>query len=209
MEIPILSLLLLFGPKPCHVEGELYDVYFMQSVLAGILPGVEFFLRGRSISTDGSGRLLITDISLHNRQTSTSDEEALICLSSRNVGELDNPRANKWCLDSEVVATTNTVTGEMISEDSNDRGWTVNRGLVPVNGEGTPLHRVLRLKRVLETALEGKFTCHITNDSNNNKYLLILYPSELSVLTRIYSCQCISVCHLHSHFSGGSGGCGE
>ena len=194
MEIPILSLLLLFCLQPCHVEGELYDAYFMQSVLANILPGVEFFLRGRSIPTDGSGRLLITNISLYTKQTSNSDEEALICRSNRHVQELNtSPTTNKWYLDPEVVTTTNTVTGEMISEEiigkgwTDDRGWTVNRDRVHVNGEGSPNHRVVRLKRVSETALEGKFTCHITNDSNNNKSLLILYPSEFSVL--IYPCQ--------------------
>ena len=186
MEIPILSLLLFFGLPPCHVEGELCDAYSLQSVLAGILPGVEFFLRGRSIPTDGSGRLLITDISLYSRLTSTSDEEPLICLSNRHVKELNTPPdTNKWYLDSKV-ATTNTVTGERISEESDDRGWSVNRGLVHVNGEGSPKHRVVRLKRVSETALEGKFTCHITNDRNNNKYLLILYPSEFSVLLCSY-----------------------
>ena len=183
MEIPLLSLLLLFELHSCHVEGELYDVHFMPSILAGILPGVEFFLRGRSIPIDGSGRLLIADISLHNRQTSTSDEEALICRSSRNVGELNYPHANKWYLDSEVVTITNTLTGERISEESNDRGWTVNRDRVRVNGEETPLHRVLTLKRVSDTALEGKFTCNIPNDSNNNKSLLILYPSECYIIT--------------------------
>ena len=141
--------------------------------------GVEFFIRGRSIPTDGSGRLLITDISLRSRLTSTSDEEAVICLSNRHLKELNtSPTTNKWYLDSEVVTTTNTVTGERISEESNDRGWTVNRGTVTVNGEGSSLHKVVRLKRVSETALEGKFTCHITNDSNNNRFLLILYPSE-------------------------------
>ena len=138
---------------------------------------MEFFLRGRSIPTDGSGCLLITDISLHNSHTITSDEEALICLSSRNVVELQSSQTfDSWYLDPEVKNTTNTVSGERINKKSDDRGWSVNKG--QVNGEGTPLQRVVRLKRVSETALEGKFTCHIPNDSNNNKSLLILYPSE-------------------------------
>ena len=145
--------------------------------------GVEFFLRGRSIPTDGSGRLLITDISLYNRQTSISDEEALICRSNRNVQELFViPHSNAWYLDPEVMTTKNTFTGERIS-GYDDEGWTMNRDIVHVNGEGTPFHRVVRLKRVSETAMEGKFTCHITSDSNNNKSLLILYPSELCIAT--------------------------
>ena len=137
---------------------------------------MEFFLRGRSIPTDGSGRLLTTDFSFHYR---ISNEEALICYSSRHVGELFGaPPSNAWYLDTEVKTITNTVTGERISYGNYDRGWTVNRGHVHVSGEGSYFHRVVRLKRVSETALEGKFTCHITNDSNNNKSLLILYPSE-------------------------------
>ena len=145
---------------------------------------MEFFLRGRSIPTDGSGRLLITDISLHNGQTSTRDEEALICRSSRNVLQLRSSCTfDFWYQDHEVNTTTNTVTGERISEGSNDRGWTVNRDKVHVNGEESPWHRVVRLNRVSETALEGKFTCHIPNDSNNNKSLLILYPSECNCAT--------------------------
>ena len=40
-------------------------------------------------------------------------------------------------------------------------------------------YRLVRLRRVSETAVEGKFTCHIPGDSNNNRSLLILYPSEL------------------------------
>ena len=160
------------------MEGELYDAYFIQSILAGILPGVEFFLRGRSIPTDGSGRLLITDISLHNRQTSTSDEEALICHSSRNVAELHTlANASEWYIDSKMVNTTNELSGERIGDDDH-RGWTRYRERVGIRGKGSPLHSKVKLKRVSGTALEGKFTCHIMNDSNNVSYLLILYPSE-------------------------------
>ena len=111
--------------------------------------GVEFFLRGRSIPTDGSGRLLITDISLYNRLTSTSDEEALICRSNRNVQELFViPHSNAWYLDPEVKTTKKTFTGERIS-GYDDEGWTMNRDTVRVNGEGTPFHRVVRLKKLL------------------------------------------------------------
>ena len=141
---------------------------------------MEFFLRGRSIPTDGSGRLLITDIRLYNGYYySTSDEKALICLSSRHIGELQSsPTFDVWYIDPEVNNTLNTISGKRISKGSDDRGWTMNRDRVRVNGEGSPFHRVVRLKRVSETALEGKFTCQIPNDSNNNKSLLILYPSE-------------------------------
>ena len=108
----------------CCVEG-MTTLAYSNLVKVAVL-GVEFFLRGRFIPTDDSGRLLITDISFHNRQTSTSDEEALICLSNRNVGKL-LLYSNAWYLDPEVKTTKNTVGGEIISEESNDRGWTVNR----------------------------------------------------------------------------------
>ena len=138
--------------------------------------GVEFYLRNVSILTDDSGRLLITDIRLRNGQSSTSNEDALICRSSRNVVELRPPYgANDWYIDPELVGTN--IAGKRIS-GSNDRGWTRNRGSVNLSGI---YHRVVRLKRVSETAVEGKFTCHIQNDRNNNKSLFILYPSELMV----------------------------
>ena len=71
----------------------------------------------------------------------------------------------------------------------NDRGWTRNRGRVDISSvidhilglRSGIYHHAVRLKRVSETAVEGKFTCHIPNDSNNNKSLFILYPSELMV----------------------------
>ena len=150
------------------------------------MSGVEFFLRGRSIPTDGSGRLLITDISLYNRQTSTSDEGALICLSSQHIGELrSSSTIDVWYLDSEMVTITKTVTGERISEESGDRGWTMNKRHVHVDGEGSLFHRAMSLIRASETALEGKPTCHISNDCNNNKSLLILYPGEYNCATCI------------------------
>ena len=87
-------------------------------------------------------------------------------------------RFNDWYLDPELVETNTTlVSGRKISE-IDDRGWTRNKGSVNSSGR---YHLVLRLRRVSETAVEGKFTCHIPNDSNNNKSLLVLYPSELMV----------------------------
>ena len=78
-------------------------------------------------------------------------------------------------LDPELGDTTTTLDSGRRISGSSDRGWTRNRGRVNIS------HRVVRLKRVTETAVEGKFTCHIPNDRNNNKSLLILYPSELMV----------------------------
>ena len=71
---------------------------------------------------------------------------------------------------------TTTAIGKRI-DGGNDRGWMRERGNVFLY-KSSPLYRQVRLKRVSEIALEGKFTCHIPGDSNNNKYLFILYPSE-------------------------------
>ena len=86
-----------------------------------VVSGVEFFLRGRSIPTDDSGHLLITDISLHNKQTSTSNEEALICRSSRNVIELKTlPNANNWilrCLLPQTLSVERELVKKVMTED--------------------------------------------------------------------------------------------
>ena len=152
---------------------------------------MEFYFRGDPIPTDGSGHLLITDISLHNTQTSTSDEDALICVSSGNVAEIrTSPTDGDWYLDPEVDTTTNRLSGVKISmrEDtdlwspltwsSNSvQGWIGGRNNTKVNGY---YHRLVGLKRASKTAVEGKFTCHIPimNNDNNNRFLLVLYPSE-------------------------------
>ena len=132
---------------------------------------MEVSLRGKSVPTNGSGRLLITDISLHNGSISSSDEHALICRSSLNITRLRYDGVDDWYLDPEAETTTNIPTGKRI-DGRNDRGWTRNRGKV------NKADRVVRLKRVSETPVEGKFTCHFLNDINNNKSLLILYPSK-------------------------------
>ena len=150
---------------------------------------MELYFRGDSIPTDGSGHLLITDISLHNEQTNTSDEDALFCVSSGGVAEIRPlPTEGDWYLDPEVGTTTNGPSGVRIStrESHNEnfaplnwsrksvQGWTWGRNTTYVNGYQ---HRLVGLKRASETAVEGKFTCHIPNDDNNNQFLLILYPS--------------------------------
>ena len=150
---------------------------------------MELYFRGDSIRTDGSEHFLIINISLHNEQTSTSDENAIFCVSSRNVAEIRPlPTEGDWYLDPEVDATTNGPSGVRIStrEDtdiwspltwsSNSiHGWTWGRNSTRAN-DGN-FHQLVGLKRVSDTAVEGKFTCHIPNDDNNNRFLLILYPS--------------------------------
>ena len=152
---------------------------------------MELYFRGDSIPTDGSGHLLITDISLRNEQTSTSDEDAIFCVSSGNLAEIRPlPAEGDWYLDPEVDTTTKSPSGVRISmrEDNNNfapltwsrksvQGWTWERNNTrpKINDD---YHRLVGLKRASETAVEGKFTCHVPNDDNNNRFLLILYPSE-------------------------------
>ena len=129
-------------------------------------------LSGDYIRTDGSGLLLITDISLTSGQTQTSDDSALFCHATRDVTKVRKLYIGDWYLQPDFDITT--AMGERI-DGGNDRGWTRDRGTVNVSGIQ---YRKARLKRVSEKAVEGKFTCHIHEDSNNNKYLFILYPSE-------------------------------
>ena len=132
---------------------------------------MEFLLRGDSIPTDGSGHLLITDISLQN---STSDEDPLFCHSTKDVSILREFDIGDWYLEPDFETTTDY--GKRIDRN-NDRGWERDGAYYDVNVNNIH-YRLVKLKRVSETAMEGKFTCHFPGDSNNNKSLLILYPSE-------------------------------
>ena len=158
-------------------------------------PGVEFLLRGDSIPTDGSGRLLITDISVHNGQNSTSDEDALFCHSTKDVTILRELDIGDWYLEPDFENTT--AYGKRIDGD-NDRGWNSIR-VYSANISGV-YYRLVRLKRVSKTAVEGNFTCHFPGDSNNNRSLLILYPSEYNVKYPIIMIMFLSQ---YSYLSGG------
>ena len=53
----------------------------------------------------------------------------------------------------------------------NYRGWTRD-------GDTIDGYRRVRLKRVSDTAVEGRFTCRISGDSDSPRGLVILHPSE-------------------------------
>ena len=143
-------------------------------------------LSGDSIPTDGSGRLLITDISLTSGQIQTSNDSALFCHATRDATKVRKLDIGDWYLQFDFETTT------VIGDGNNDRGWTRDRGTVNVNGIYY-LH--VRLKRVSETAVEGKFSCQFPGDSNNNKYLLIVYPSEYAT-----HCMVTSIRAFYSQF---------
>ena len=140
----------------------------------GYFVGVTFSLIGYvSIPTDGSGRVLITDINPNG----DNDEDALICRS-----EIDTFTTNfgNWYLHPTEISTDD---GDRINPDNNgnsDRGWLRNRGL----DSG---HRLVRLRRRdSATALEGVLTCDIIGDNNTPRALGIHYPSE-SLYIRMYN----------------------
>ena len=124
------------------------------------LPGLEFLLKNISIPTDGSGHVLITDINFDN-------SEALICQSPSVGGRTD------WYLDPEDENATSIAEADRI-HGNNFQGWTRKRNINPMR-DGL---QIVRLRRVSDTAVEGRFTCKIPRDKDSPRGLLILYPSE-------------------------------
>ena len=134
--------------------------------------GVDFILNGETIPTNGSGHVLLTDIG-------SRDETALICQSDSTISDLGD---GDWYLDPEQERITSTDSDERIDGD-NDRGWTRNRATTIAG------HRIVRLRRVSDTATEGRFTCEITGDGNEAvRGLLVLHPSESLLNVRRFWC---------------------
>ena len=127
-------------------------------------------LRGDSITTDGSGRIVITDINPDGDPN--NNEEALICHSELPLGTGDN----EWFLHPTQQTTDRSI--RINSPDS--RGWLRNRDIL------TDGRKLVRLRRgdTIATggrALEGVFTCHFVGDTNTPVSVGIYYPSELHV----------------------------
>ena len=125
-----------------------------------------FSLRGVSISNDGTGRVVVTDIL-------NTDDKALICRSERTTSEQGD-----WFLHPTEMSTyagdpdNDTDNGDRIVSPPHNGGWNRNRG----TDSG---HQLVRLKRITDTAEEGVFTCDIPGDDNTPRYLGVYYPSEL------------------------------
>ena len=142
---------------------------------SGVL-GVTLSLRGNSIPTDGSGRIIITDIN----PDGDNDEDALICLS-----EVPISNGGDWYL--HPTQQTADDSDRILSNDP--RGWRRNRATVTNIGE---THRLVRLRRDDSEssggrALEGVFTCHFAGDSNTPVSVGIYYPSESHVQSLIFA----------------------
>ena len=128
-------------------------------------------LRGNSIPTDGSGRIVITDIN----PDGDNDEDALFCLS-----ELYNISSRSdWFLHPTQLTTQNTNDGSDRIQSTDSQGWRRNRAVLDDD------RRLVRLRRDDSIAsggraLEGVFTCDIPGDSNTSTPISvgIYYPSE-------------------------------
>ena len=124
--------------------------------------GITFSLNGYNfIPTNGSGRIFITDIILD--PSGNNNVDRLICRSSSTT--FGN---SEWILHPTQQSTDVNVR----IDGPNDRGWSRNRA-TDLDG-----YRLVRLRRVIYTALEGVFTCYITEDLNSPRSVGVYYPSE-------------------------------
>ena len=144
-------------------------------------------LRGNSIPTDGSGRIVITDIN----PDGDNDEDALICLSElHNISSHSN-----WFLH----PTQLTTDGSVRIEGTDSRGWHRNRAELDD-------HRLVRLRRddsvaIGGRALKGVFTCDIPGDINTPVSVGIYYPSESHVQSLIFKTKLCVILLLYFLFS--------
>ena len=148
---------------------------------SGVL-GVTLSLRGNSIPTDGSGRIVITDINPYGDPYNY--EDALICWS-----ELYNiSSGGNWFLHPTQQTTQQTFNGSVRIESDDLRGWQRNRAVLD---HGRRLVRLRRDDSIASggRALEGVFTCDIPGDSNTSTPVSvgIYYPSESHVESLIFT----------------------
>ena len=112
----------------------------MYTILLFILIGVTLTLRGNAISTDGSGRVVITDINPNG----DNDEDALICRS-----EMPGIDGN-WFL--HPIQQTMDESDRIESTDS--RGWSRDRATTTIGITG--FGRLVRLRRDDSVASGGR-----------------------------------------------------
>ena len=120
-----------------------------------------------NIPTDGSGRILISDIGEGNT-------DSLICVT-------DDPgtdSTSEWYYDPTSPTTDPAVRIQTIDS----RGWLRNRG------ETSDEFRLIRLRRdISETdSVEGVFTCDIAVDTGPPISVGIYYASESHSLCEVY-----------------------
>ena len=143
----------------------------MYTVLLFILIGETLRLRGYLIPTDGSGRIVITDINPNGN----NDVDALICqseLSTLSTG-------GNWFLHPTQQTTDDSY--RIYATDT--RGWHRNRVNIIT---AIAIRQLVRLRRDDSIAsggraLEGVFTCDIPGDRYTSVSVGIYYPSESHV----------------------------
>ena len=136
-------------------------VYIIIITANEIFVGVTLSLRSSSVSTDGSGHIVITDI---NPGDPYNYEDALICQSEL----LTLSARGDWFLHP-TQQTTQVTNNGSISMESNDALWCRTRATITISGNETcQLVRMIRYESYASggRALEGVFTCHIDGDSN-------------------------------------------
>ena len=156
---------------------KLYPCQKKYTLLLFILIGVTLRLRGVPISTDGSGRIVITDINPDR----DNDVDALLCHSEM----LGLSHGSNWFLHPTQQTTQHTEDGSVRIESNDPRGWRRNRNDITTGAMGNHRRQVtLRRDDSIasgDRALEGVFTCDIEGDSNTPVSVGIYYPSELHV----------------------------
>ena len=155
----------------------------MYTLLLFILIGVILRLRGSSIPTDGSGRIVITDINPDGNPNNL--EDALICQSELTT--LSD--GSNWYL--HPTNQTTDVSKKIIHTDP--RGWKRNRA---EQNAVIDNRRLVRLRRAASggRALEGVFTCDIEGDNNTPVSVGIYYPSESHVECHLLIIMIIIIC---------------
>ena len=138
-----------------------------------VVLGVTLSLRDSSIPTDGSGRIVITDIN----PDGDNDENALICQAELSISGHGN-----WFLHSTQQTTQLTFDGIVRIESTDLRGWHRNR--VELDDD----RQLVRLRRddsvaIGGRALEGVLTCIILGESNTPVSVGIYYPSKSHACT--------------------------
>ena len=148
---------------------------------SGIL-GVTLSLRGNSIPTDGSGRIVVTDIN----SDGDNDEDALKCRSEESIYSSHDGSGN-WYLH----PTQQTTNDSDRIEGTDSRGWRRNRATVFSGSYRVQLVRLRRDDNAASggRALEGVFTCDIPGDTYTPVSVGIYYPSESHVQSYIFTAE--------------------
>ena len=116
------------------------------------------------------GNVITGPVNINDINVDGVSGQALVCESERTTSQSPPTLSmGNWYLDPESESTA-----------ASDRLGDSERGWIRTRATTTTGYRQVKLKRQSATgALEGRFTCQITNDINPIRSLFVLYPSEL------------------------------